>query len=283
VQNYSIEKKLRGLIVTKFIAEIGSNHNNDINRTFRTIDACKDAGFWGVKFQLFKNETLFRKGFDKLSIKERQDRQLDFEFFKHKICVYCKSIGIAVGVTPFDIDYASRLYNTDIDFVKISSFDILRHDLIDACLKLDKPIMISTGLATENDIVKLLSQYTKQDLTLMYCVSDYPTQLESLYMKNISKFKNCAKTGYSDHSVLPSAIYSAVLLNNAEYIETHVDIDGEGFEYDVGHCWLIDEIKPVIKNCLDAFQINEHGGYISTEQLSKRADPVDGLRPIIRS
>ena len=269
--------------MTKFIAEIGSNHNNDINRTFRTIDACKDAGFWGVKFQLFKNETLFRKGFDKLSIKERQDRQLDFEFFKHKICVYCKSIGIAVGVTPFDIDYASRLYNTDIDFVKISSFDILRHDLIDACLKLDKPIMISTGLATENDIVKLLSQYTKQDLTLMYCVSDYPTQLESLYMKNISKFKNCAKTGYSDHSVLPSAIYSAVLLNNAEYIETHVDIDGKGFEYDVGHCWLIDEIKPVIKNCLDAFQINEHGGYISTEQLSKRADPVDGLRPIIRS
>jgi len=277
----AILKATEGGNLSKFIAEIGSNHNNDINRTFRTIDACKDAGFWGVKFQLFKNETLFREGFDKLSTKERQDRQLDFEFFKHKICVYCKSIGIAVGVTPFDIDYATRLQGTDIDFVKISSFDILRFSLIDSCLKLDKPIMISTGLATEDDIVKLLARYPKKSLTLMYCVSDYPTQLGSLYMKNISKFKNCAKTGYSDHSVLESAIYSAVLLNDAQFIEVHVDLDGEGFEYDVGHCWLIDEIKPVIKNCLDAFQINEHGGYISTEQLSKRADPKDGLRPCL--
>lgn len=241
------------------------------------IAKAKDCGFWGVKFQLFRYEFLFRSGKDPLTREQREARQLDFKIFARYIVPFCQQTDINVGVTPFDIEHAEKLAGVDIDFVKISSFDVKRFDLMDACARLNKPLMISTGLATVDDVLDIFGHYPLSDLIMLYCVSLYPSALEDLHMKNVGLYRNYARTGYSDHARKDTAIYAAQK-NEAEFIEVHVDLDGQGAEYPKGHCWLFDEIAPIIKRCKEIDVIDRLKAHTDID-LSIRASAVDGLRP----
>jgi N-acetylneuraminate synthase len=275
----------------KFIADIGSNHNRDLKRAFQLIETAKKIGCWGVKFQLFKADKLYAPGFgDVEELKKRELPPIWIPLLKGK----CDQLDIKFGCTPFDLDAVDHLKNS-VDFFKISSFDILQHDLIEACAKTKKPIIFSTGLVHPflkgyNEILsilKLIYKSKNKNVTIMYCISEYPTQIEHCNLNKIEDYyiafsKNnwisYPIIGYSDHSVQPGVIYKAVELG-AKTIEFHLDLhDEQGFEYQYGHCWQPYQMAGVIYNV----RVGEEACAVPRQiaKYEQRADPSDGLRPM---
>ena len=161
----------------KFIAEISSNHNRDIERIYKMIDSAKECGCWGVKFQLFKIEELFSPEI-LLKSKMHRDRkewELPNEFIP-LISKYCKSKKIKLGFSPFYID-SIKILDKYVDFFKIASYELLWHDILVECAKTNKPLIISTGMASIEEIeqaVKAIELENKKiDLTILHCNSSY--------------------------------------------------------------------------------------------------------------
>jgi N-acetylneuraminate synthase len=119
----------------------------------------------------------------------------------------------------------------------------------------------------------------------LHCVSAYPSPPEQSNLSAIGTIRRetGAKTGWSDHSRSPAVIERAVHHWNASTIELHLDLDGTGEEYHTGHCWLPDEIAPVIARIRQAFTADGQGFKepVPAELPDRdwRADPSDGLRP----
>jgi N,N'-diacetyllegionaminate synthase len=168
----------------KFIAEIGSNHNKDLQRIEQLIYTAKKLGFWAVKFQLFRAEYLFWKG-ETENIKNAIANELDLDLIYY-IKDICNEYKIKLMFTPFDMN-AIKFLNDKTDYYKISSFDILRKDLITTAYNSNtQTLFLSTGLATYADIRdciayvnenKLLEESNELlDICLMHCVSKYPTK-----------------------------------------------------------------------------------------------------------
>jgi sialic acid synthase SpsE len=120
---------------------------------------------------------------------------------------------------------------------------------------------------------------------VLHCVSAYPSPPEQSNLSAIETIRKatCARTGWSDHSRSPAVIERAVHHWNAAAIELHLDLDGTGEEYHTGHCWLPEEIAPVIARIRQAFTADGNGFKepVPAELPDRewRADPSDGLRP----
>ena len=143
-------------ITTKLIAEIGSNHNRSLNRCFKIIDEAKNFGFYAVKFQLFKIDKLFSKEAKKTYkiISKKRKRELPISFLP-KLFKYCKKKKIKFGCTPFDLK-SVEILKPYVDFYKIASYEMNWKDLLEACANTKKPIILSTGMATFNEVKKAL-------------------------------------------------------------------------------------------------------------------------------
>jgi sialic acid synthase SpsE len=270
--------------MVKFIADIGSNHNGNIKRLFELIHIAKNIGCWGVKIQLFQADKLIHKpSFSEEFYKTVKKRELPRDWIP-EIKNRCEMNDLKFGATPFDME-AIQDMKAYVDFVKISSFDIERHDLIKSAASLLKPIMISTGMisdAIELIVVKNIIQELNNDYTFLHCVSKYPTRLNEVNLENIIsmiKYVGLDKVGYSDHTTNEIAIYESINYN-AKVIEFHLDNgDEQGFEADYGHCWKPQHIARVIENVNNLSSMLKKG-YATKEELSQRADPFDGLRPM---
>ena len=280
----------------KFVAEVSSNHNQDIERCIAFIDKAAEIGCDAVKFQLFKIEELFAP--EILSKSEEIQRRKGWELplsFLPEISNRCKEKNIKFGCTPFYLNAVDELYQY-IDFYKIASYELLWNDLLKACVRTKKPVILSTGMATMDEVksaVNILIESGCENLTLLHCVSGYPTPINECNLAAIKTLRAllssklqapCSSVGWSDHSVNPGIIYRAVHRWGAEMIEFHLDLDGTGEEYKTGHCWLPDQIKTVIKTVRTGFQSDGTSEKIpAPSELSDRdwrADPVDGLRPM---
>jgi N-acetylneuraminate synthase len=280
----------------KFIAEVSSNHNQDINRCFAFIDKAAAIGCDAVKLQLFKIEELFAP--EILSKSEEIQRRKAWELpliFVPKLSGRCKEKNIKFGCTPFYLNAVDELYQY-IDFYKIASYELLWNELLTACAKTRKPVVISTGMATLDEVksaVNILIESRCENLTLLHCVSGYPTPINECNLAAIQTLRNeirnpkseiRIRVGWSDHSVSPGVIYRAIHRWEAEMIEFHLDLDGTGEEYKTGHCWLPDQIKTVIKTVRTGFQSDGTGEKVPTAaelpDREWRADPSDGLRPL---
>jgi len=157
---------------------------------------------------------------------------------------HCKKIDILFGCTPFDLD-AVHILEPYVDFLKIGSFELLREDLSDACVKTNLPLMLSTGMATMEETLKAVTPTTT---VLFHCVSSYPAfprecNLSVIQSMNLNFW---GKVGWSDHTVEPGIIYEAIR-QGASVIECHFDIDGTGWEFQHGHCWLPKKLGEVIR------------------------------------
>jgi len=177
-----------------------------------------------------------------------------------------------------------------VDFYKVASYELLWDELLAACAQTGKPVTLSTGMANLDEIahaVTTLRNYGASDITLLHCVSAYPTPMEECNLSVIETLRNRfkVKVGWSDHSVSPAVISRAVHHWNASAIEFHLDLDGTGAEFKSGHCWLPDAIEPVINSCknLELIDGKPTAGLSPSEQADRnwRADPSDGLRPLI--
>ena len=273
----------------KFIAEVSSNHQRDLERSFAFIDAAANAGCAAVKFQLFKIDELFAPEILEKSAehRKRRDWELPVEFLP-KLSKRCAEKGVEFACTPFYLGAVKEL-EPYVDFYKIASYELLWDDLLAACARTGKPVMLSTGMTTMPEIqhaVEVLKANGCSSPLLFHCTSAYPTPYQEANLAAIETLRQgtgCA-IGWSDHTVEPGVLYRAIHRWGAEAIEFHIDLEGDGAEFSSGHCWLPEQIAAVIADVKKGMPADGSGVKEPTQSelpdRDWRADPTDGLRPL---
>lgn len=218
------------------IAEIGINHNGDIEIAKRMIDAAVHAGVDAVKFQKRTPEVCtppeqqtqmretpwgyityldYRK---RVEFDEKQYREID---------AYCRQKGIAWMVSVWDEPSVEFMEQFDTPAYKIPSASLTDHKLIQCARSTGRPLILSTGMSTMEQIHKGARIAGENDLVLMHCTSTYPCEPEELNLKMIEtlrrEFPN-VPVGYSGHEVglVPSAVAVAL---GASMVERHLTLD----------------------------------------------------------
>ena len=271
-----------------FISEVSSNHHQNLERAKEFIRISAEIGCQAVKFQLFKIEKLFAAEILQKS-KEHQNRkkwELPIQFLP-ELSEYSHSLGLEFSCTPFYLEAVEELYEY-VDFYKIASYELLWDELIIACAKTGKNLVLSTGMATIDEIqhaVETFTKYSEATLTLLHTISGYPTPVTEANLSAIQTLREKFNSpiGLSDHSTSSAVLCRAVHKYNASIIEFHLDLDKNGDEYSSGHCWLPNEIASAIKMINDGFLADGNGikEPMPSEMKDRdwRADPYDGLRP----
>ena len=273
-----------------FIAEASSNHGRDLSRALAFVDAAADAGCDAVKFQLFKIDRMFAPEILAQSAKHRARREWELPLAHLKpLAEHCRARGIQFSCTPFYLEAVEELAPY-VDFYKVASYELLVTPLLEACARSGKPVVLSTGMATMDEItraVDTLKNAGARDITLLHCISAYPTPAREANLSAIRAIREATgcKTGCSDHTRRAAVIERAVHHWNAAAVEFHLDLDGAGAEYAAGHCWLPEEIAPVIARIRESAVADGTGfkGPQPSEIADRewRADPSDGMRPLL--
>jgi N,N'-diacetyllegionaminate synthase len=222
------------------IAEIGVNHNGDLELAKKMIVAAKESGADAVKFQTFTAETLVSQKTPKVQYQNNTTdpnethyemiRKLELPREDHfTIFEFCKSMRIEFISTPYDIDSAQFLDEIGVNIFKTASADIVDLPLQEFLAKTGKKVIVSTGMATLGEIenaVKIYRRANNSNLSLLHCVSNYPCSMASLNLRVIQTLSSTFQlpVGYSDHSVGAQATIIAVSLG-AKVIEKHFTLD----------------------------------------------------------
>ena len=222
---------------TYIIAEIGINHNGDMNIAKQLIDIAAFAGCDAVKFQK-RNPDVCVPEHQKSVMRETPwgtmtylDYKYRMEFEKQEydeIDEYCKSKNIAWSASPWDLDSLEFLMNYDIPFIKIPSAMITNEQLMKATAKTGKRMIFSTGMSTMEEIEQAVAWLaeTSTDFSLLHCNSTYPAPLEDLNLACIPELKkkfNC-EVGYSGHEFRIGTTVAAIYLG-ATILERHITLD----------------------------------------------------------
>jgi len=284
---------------TKFVAEISSNHNGDISRSIAMIEAAKEAGCDAVKFQLFRIDELFAPEVvrAKKELQERKKWELPVSFLP-KLADAAKKCGIEFSCTPFYLDAIEEL-RPYVSFYKVASYELLWHDLLVGCAATGKPVVLSTGMATMEEIASAVQSIVDKgtrDLTLLHCTSSYPTPVKEANLRAIQTMRHGLKNfsssfdlkfGLSDHTVNTAVVLKSIFRYDASFIEFHFDLEGKGYEFDSGHCWLPAQVKSLIQMTRDGEAAEGNGekgpGPSELKEVEWRADPSDGLRPLLKT
>lgn len=287
-----------------FIAEVSSNHNCDLARSLDFVRAAAAAGCASVKFQLFRIDELFAPEILAVSDNHRRRRAWELPVaFLAPLRAECDRHGILFGCTPFYLKAIEEL-RPHVHFYKVASYELLWHELIAGCADTGKPLILSTGMATLPEIDAAVDCAWRafpagqaKDLTVLHCVSGYPTPLSDCNLAAIGTLRERyaarypgIRFGWSDHSVNPGVVARATQHWRADFVEFHLDLEGAGAEAKVGHCWTPAQIEAVIRHPFRARlspaeqEIADGTGEKkpTAAELSDvpwRADPSDGLRP----
>ena len=241
-----------------FIAEISANHCGSFNLAKKLIKCAKINGADAVKLQTYTADTMtiksnkkyFKikeglwKGYTLWDLYNRAHTPLNWH---KKLFKYGKSLGIKVFSTPFDDTAVDFLEKLNCPIYKIASFEMTDLNLIKKVSKTKKPLIISTGMANLKEIettVKTAKRNGAKDITLLYCVSNYPSSINDFNLNNIKilkeKFK--CKVGISDHST-DNRVAIASIASGAEVIEKHIALDNQKKGFDIKFSLKGKEIK----------------------------------------
>ena len=227
---------------TIVIAEIGVNHNNDLDIAKKLIQIAKKAGANFVKFQTYKTENLVKKltkitKYQQANLKKKTNqfqmlKKLELSENDHKkIIEYCKKIKISFLSSPFDIESLNLLFKFKIFNIKIASGEITNFALLKKTARKAKKIFLSTGMSNMKEIsdalrVLINNGAKKKDITILHCHSDYPTELKNVKLLAMIEIKKNFKTdvGYSDHTIGFETAIAAVALG-AQVIEKHITLN----------------------------------------------------------
>src|SRR3984957_12253962 len=198
-----------------FIAEASSNHGRDLDRARAFVDAAADSGCDAVKFQLFKIDRMFAPEILAQSPKHRA--RVEWELpLAHlaPLAEHCSARKIQFSCTPFYVEAVAELAPF-VDFYKVASYELLVGDLLKACAATGKPVILSTGMATMDEIVTAahtLQRGGAKDVTLLHCVSAYPTPAAEANLSAIAAIRAATglPVGWSDHTRRPAVIERAV-------------------------------------------------------------------------
>jgi sialic acid synthase SpsE len=273
--------------MARLIAEVGSNHNRDLDRALRLLDACADAGCQAAKLQVFRVDDLFAPEVLAVrpDLRARRAWELPLELLD-PIADRCRARGLALGATPFGL-WAVEPLAARVDFLKVASYELLWHDLIRACAATGLPLVVSTGMATLAEVtaaVDVARAAGAGDLTLLHCVSGYPTppeQANLAAMETLRAATGCP-VGWSDHTGSPGVVRRAIDRWGATDVELHVDLDGEGNEAGP-HNWTPAGLR-ALTGAPAATAADGDGVKVpmpvEAPDVAWRADPEDGLRPL---
>lgn len=225
---------------TYIIAEIGVNHGGSLDLAKEMTLAAKEAGADAVKFQTFTAKDLVGRNvpkvkYQRLHTSEEESHyqmieSLELSREKHfKLFDYCNEIGIHFISTPYDPESARFLVEElGCRRIKVASADLIDTFLHEYLSSTDAQVIVSTGMATMDEIAQTLDIYknSKAQLSLLHCTSNYPCSLESINLKVMKTLEDEFKlpVGYSDHSVGPLAAVMSVALG-AGIIEKHFTLD----------------------------------------------------------
>ena len=192
------------------IAEIGNNHNGSFDLALEMVDAAHEAGADCVKFQMRNMSSVYRK---KSLAKEGEDLgteyvldllerfQLSQEEHK-KVAEYCEHKGILYMCTPWDSDSVRDLEFFNVQAYKVASADLTNLPLLDKLSKTKKPLILSTGMSTSDEIQISADFLNKRkvDFVFLHCNSTYPAPLHDINLNWINKLREIHPLiGYSGH------------------------------------------------------------------------------------
>jgi len=218
------------------IAEIGINHNGDINIAKQLIKNAKDCGFDSVKFQKRTIDIVYDK--KKLDTprespwgKTTREQKLGLEFEKKEydeIDKYCKQINIDWSASAWDIESLKFLENYDLKYHKIASAMIVDQIFLTEVAKTQVHTFISTGMSSKQDIDNAVNIFRKNNCSfeLMHCISTYPMKVEDANLVTINSLKdeyNC-NVGYSGHENGVVVSLAALMLGISS-LERHITLD----------------------------------------------------------
>lgn len=226
---------------TYIVAEIGANHNGDVNLAKKMIEVAVECGADAVKFQTYTAEELVSdvdrvltwgpcerqksetigKMFNRIAL-PREDHKEVFE--------YANKLGIMAFSTPFSINGVEFLNQLQVPCFKVAASDVDYLDMLKEIGKTKKPVMLSLGKCTlgEADLaVETLIQSGCEKIVIMHCVAQYPSPINEMNLKVIEGLKSIYPEfviGFSDHSMGITADLGAVALG-ARVIEKHFTLD----------------------------------------------------------
>lgn len=225
---------------TYIIAEVGVNHNGDLEIAKQLINVAKEARADAVKFQTFKAEESTSSTAEKAtyqkkntSIEESQlemIRKLELPFEDFAILRdYCHQQAIDFISTPDGTESLQCLLHLDVPLIKIGSTEVTNYDFLREIAATKKPIIMSTGMSTLGEVEKALDVILgagNTSITLMHCTTDYPTALADVNLNAMLTLKNAFQVpvGYSDHTLGFEAAVAAVTMG-AVCIEKHITLD----------------------------------------------------------
>ena len=218
-------------------AEIGINHNGDIEIAKKLIDLAVSSGCDAVKFQkrtvnkVYSEEVLDGPRESPWGTTQREQKEgLEFSIADYKIIdKYCKQKKIQWYLSCWDIDSQIEMRKFKTKYNKIASAMLIHTKLLETIAEERKHTFISTGMSTMNDISKAIKIFKKHKCSfeLMHSHSSYPMKIEEANLKLIQTLKKKFKcdVGYSGHESAASLICVAAVLQGATSIERHITLD----------------------------------------------------------
>lgn len=220
------------------IAEAGVNHNGDVELAKKLIDVAKSAGADAVKFQTWKTEDVVTSYVPKLGYQKTSKGKSQYEMLKKlelsnedfkELADYARSAGIIFLSTPEGEACTDLIDKLGVPAFKIGSADLTNHPHLSYVARKGKPIILSTGMATLEEIkdaVEVIKNAGGNEIILLHCTSNYPATLESVNLRAMVTLKRELNlpVGYSDHTTSIGVPIMATLLG-AGVIEKHLTLD----------------------------------------------------------
>jgi pseudaminic acid synthase len=262
------------------IAEVSANHNQDIEIARQTVIAAAETGADAVKFQTYTPDTLtFDSDSEIFQIEHGTawdgrtlysiyaEGYMPWEWHQ-ELFELAQSLGLAAFSSPFDPSAVDYLANLNVPAYKIASFEIVDLPLIRYVAKQGKPVLISTGIASEADVAAAVAACREEgndQLVVLKCTSAYPAPAQDLNLRTIPTIAQQFDVipGYSDHTMTSTAAIAAVTLG-ARVLERHITLDREAGGLDAGFSTSVSEFTELVRQIREL----ESGLGISTFELS---------------
>lgn len=234
------------------IAEIGANHNGDIELAKQIIDKAIECGADAVKFQSWTPTSLIcKEEYDRNqvytdspkkhfgSLKEMVEKYYLREEEHFELKKYCDTKGVDFCSTPFSKEEVDLLMKLNVPFIKVASMDMNNLELLKYMAKQQKPIILSTGMSTLAEIekaIEVIEGEGNNQIVLLHCISIYPPAYEDINLNNIPMLEKTFgyPVGFSDHTIGTSIPLAAVTLGSC-IIEKHFTLDKDmpGWDHEI--------------------------------------------------
>jgi N,N'-diacetyllegionaminate synthase len=222
------------------IAEAGVNHNGSVDLARQLVEAARDAGADAVKFQTFRAEDLVVRGAQKAPYQRvtTDARESQFDMLKRleldapahaELMAHCRRTGIVFLSSPFDERSADMLERLGVERFKLGSGELTNLPLIAHVAEKRKPVILSTGMATLDEVEAALDTFRRHggtDVTLLHCVTEYPCPVEQVNLRAMLTLRAAFRVpvGYSDHTEGTDIAIAAAAIG-AQVIEKHFTLD----------------------------------------------------------